>query len=49
MSVYEPSQKKISAGHLNYDCMKNCILSFSQPDSNIDTFDIQCIFYYTIA
>ena len=35
MSVYTPAQKEISTGHVNYECIKNHILSFSQPDSLI--------------
>ena len=49
MSVYTPAQKEISTGHVNYECIKNCVLSFLQPDSLILIFiDIQCIFYYKL-
>ena len=31
MSVYTPAQKDISTDHVNYECIKNCVLSFLQP------------------
>ena len=40
MSVYTPAQKEISTGHVNNECMKNCVLSFLQPDSLIPDIDI---------
>ena len=32
MSVYTPTQKWISTGRVNYECIKNCVLNFLQPD-----------------
>ena len=41
MSVYTPAQKDIiSTGHVNYECIENCVLSFLQPDSLIPYIDI---------
>ena len=33
MSVYTPAQKDISTDHVNYECIKNCVLSFLQPEN----------------
>ena len=35
MSVYTPAQIEIATGRINYECIKNHILSFSQLDSLI--------------
>ena len=40
MSVYTPAQKDISTDHVNYECIKNCVLSFLPPDSLIPDIDI---------
>ena len=40
MSVYTPAQKDISTDRVNYECIKNCVLSFLQPDSLIPDIDI---------
>ena len=35
MSVHTPARREISTGHVNYECIKNHAVSFSQPDSLI--------------